>query len=800
MVINNLRILVDNYPWLHSTPIGIPLQTKTPFRHMDTALEKLLRATGPDSIGYRPVIFNLPADTSALMSLLSEPGMRITDRMEAQLQELVKSMQPQSRLTGKELQDAINRHLGGSKLSSYGSWVYYPWRRELVHLLPEAEFARVRTDRNRNKITREEQAVLSTKKIGVIGLSVGQSVSVTMALERSFGEIRLADFDTLDLSNLNRIRTGVHHLGMNKAVITAREIAEIDPYLKVTCFTDGLTRENMDAFFTEGGKLDILVEECDSVDIKILARQKAKELRIPVVMDMSDRGCLDVERFDLEPNRPIMHGWIDHLDLEAAKRPMTAEEKVPFMIPITGVETLSPRMKASVIELGQTISTWPQLATSVVLGGALAGDAVRRICLRDFKASGRWFVDLEEQVADPASEVPAGSPVIEHFQLTAGDLEGTDRFLGAAPEGAIALAKGQVEQLVQAGGMAPSMGNMQPWAFMWHGNRLLLFRDEARSMSFWDPQGRMAHLALGACMENVVLKAHEIGLEVRQNLGTGRLVAAFSFFRSEGKDRETHGSDRLAPFVAKRSTDRRIHPATALPDGFLARLAHEAAPPHGCQIHFLEDKTALAKLAGLCATAERLRILNPGSHHEYFKGQLRWTPEDAMEKGDGIDIATLAMQPMEQAALKMMADPRAMALSDQWGAGRAIGLKAAFLAASAPAMVLVSHQHDTLGAQLEAGRTVQRFWLAATAEGLAVQPMPAAVLAAHGLRERINGLRPQDLQELELAPSLEEIWQLEGLTPLFMARLSNGMETVSRSRRRSVADLICEPFPTPVHL
>ena len=48
-----------------------------------------------------------------------------------------------------------------------------------------------------------------------------------------FGEIRLADFDEIDLSNLNRVRTHLINIGINKAVIVAREIAEIDPYLKV---------------------------------------------------------------------------------------------------------------------------------------------------------------------------------------------------------------------------------------------------------------------------------------------------------------------------------------------------------------------------------------------------------------------------------------------------------------------------------------------------------------------------------------------------------------------------------------
>ncbi len=33
------------------------------------------------------------------------------------------------------------------------------------------------------------------------------------------------NFDTLELSNLNRIRTGVHNMGIPKVVITAREIA-----------------------------------------------------------------------------------------------------------------------------------------------------------------------------------------------------------------------------------------------------------------------------------------------------------------------------------------------------------------------------------------------------------------------------------------------------------------------------------------------------------------------------------------------------------------------------------------------
>jgi hypothetical protein len=40
---------------------------------------------------------------------------------------------------------------------------------------------------------------LARKRIGVVGLSVGQSVALVLALERSFAQLRVADFDTLDL-------------------------------------------------------------------------------------------------------------------------------------------------------------------------------------------------------------------------------------------------------------------------------------------------------------------------------------------------------------------------------------------------------------------------------------------------------------------------------------------------------------------------------------------------------------------------------------------------------------------------
>jgi molybdopterin/thiamine biosynthesis adenylyltransferase len=363
-------------------------------------LEDYIKQQELEPDNYTPVFYRLgnQKEYDALLQLLSDkPHVRVFDEIHSQLGELMKIRNPTKRLTTEESEQQVNEFLGNTTFVTVGVWVYYPWANRVVHILDEKEFVELRTSRNKQKITDEEAALLGTKKIGVIGLSVGQSIALTLAMERICGELRLADFDALELSNMNRIRTSLHNLSQSKVVIAAREIAELDPFLKVICFTQGATEDNLHDFMTRGGNLDILVEECDGIDIKIISRMKAKALNIPVVMEMNDRGMLDIERFDLEPELPLLHGLIPDIDLNTLKN-LTNEEKVPILGPMVGMRDMSPKMKHSLSEIGKSITTWPQLASSVVLGGALVADTCRRIILDQLRSSGRYYVDFEQLI------------------------------------------------------------------------------------------------------------------------------------------------------------------------------------------------------------------------------------------------------------------------------------------------------------------------------------------------------------------------------------------------------------------
>lgn len=354
---------------------------------------------------FKPIIFrlsNLESLTSFTDFKSANPHILVFNTIEEQLVELYKVRNPQVSTVDRAAYDKFaEAELQDTPIDQYGAWVYYPWTNRLVHLLDQPEFFEVRTNRNDNKISRAEQIHLKDKTIGIIGLSVGQSVALTMAMERICGKLRLADFDTIELSNLNRIRTSVHNLGLSKVVVVAREIAEIDPYIEVEVFEQGLHKNNMEDFLVKDSKLDLLVELCDSLDMKLACRLVARAHKIPVLMETNDRCMLDIERFDLENNRDILHGLITATELSNIDN-LSPAEKLALVLKIVDKDRLSAKMKEAFTLLGHSIRSWPQLASSVTMGGGVATDVARRILLGEVCNSGRWYFDIDAILKEDA--------------------------------------------------------------------------------------------------------------------------------------------------------------------------------------------------------------------------------------------------------------------------------------------------------------------------------------------------------------------------------------------------------------
>jgi len=714
------------------------------------------------------------------------------DQIDSQVIDLIKADNPEIQLTIEELNCRLAVFFKDKARDFYGTWVFYPWKNTLVHILNEEDFIRIRTLRNNYKITPSEQLELRKKKVGIVGLSVGQSIALAMALERSFGEIRLADFDILELSNLNRLKAGVTSLGLEKVVIAAREISEIDPYLKVSLFRNGINEDNIEGFLVGNGKLDLVIDECDSLDIKFLLRERARIEQIPVIMDTSDRGMLDIERFDQEPNRPIFHGLLDGISKSELAN-LNSKERVAIALKITGLDNLSIRMKASLLEIGSTITSWPQLASAVFLGGATVAHVGRKILLGDNVPSGRFYVDFDEIIKIDELE----DPVLIPSHQEASSL--SRKFFHQLPKNILQsgyiLSKTELEKIVSLANLAPSGGNIQPWIWVFDRKGILhLFHDQERSHSMLDFRGIGSLIAFGAAIENLRLASAQEGLEIEiinhiQNF-EDELICSIRFI-SKFKAPIEVPYHELVKGIALRCTNRKNSNRQLVDQAKLEELEN-FAKSEGLTIKLTDDSKALESIAEVVGGMDRMRFFHEDGLMDFIK-EVRWTEKEAIETRDGIDIATLELSGSEKAAMGLLRDPRTVKFFRKFLMGYGLTKISKETITKSSAIMLLQGNEFSTKTYVEGGKVLQRIWIKANMMGISFQPVTAMLFIFQKVLQEANHgftkIEEAEIQRLKL--SFDKIFNNEGDSlDLFMFRLNIAADPSVRAFRRDVNETL----------
>jgi hypothetical protein len=189
-----------------------------------------------------------------------------------------------------------------------------------------------------------------------------------------------------------------------------------------------------------------------------------------------------------------------------------------------GEATISVALKASMLEIDESLSGWPQLGSSIVMGGGVVADTYRRVMLDEFRDSGRWFVDLEALVAGDSPPPPP--PDLEWGGFSAETTTADELAAQLPPSDRVeplrTMSTETARDLVRAGTCAPSGANAQPWRWLHHREQLWLYLDRARAGSFLDFASMGSMMALGAAAEAAVVGAAGLGqvLEV-EYLGEG---------------------------------------------------------------------------------------------------------------------------------------------------------------------------------------------------------------------------------------------------------------------------------------
>ena len=108
---------------------------------------------------------------------------------------------------------------------------------------------------------------LKTKKVGVAGAG-GLGSNIAAALVRSgIRDLVIADFDTIEISNLNRQQFFHDQIGRVKVEALKENLLKINPFLRIDALCEMVDADNAAGIF---GDCDILIEAFDRAAAKVM--------------------------------------------------------------------------------------------------------------------------------------------------------------------------------------------------------------------------------------------------------------------------------------------------------------------------------------------------------------------------------------------------------------------------------------------------------------------------------------------------------------------------------------------------
>ena len=148
-------------------------------------------------------------------------------------------------------------------------------------------------------LIKDKIELLKDKTILIIGLG-GVGGYVTESLARaSIGHLILVDYDTVDITNINRQIIALHsNIDKKKTSCFKERIEDINPQCQVDIYDIFYGEENRDILFKQ--KIDYIIDCCDSVNSKIILMEEALKRKIPLISCMGTGNKFHPELFKID--------------------------------------------------------------------------------------------------------------------------------------------------------------------------------------------------------------------------------------------------------------------------------------------------------------------------------------------------------------------------------------------------------------------------------------------------------------------------------------------------------------------
>ncbi len=346
-----------------------------------------------------------------------------------------------------------------------------------------------------------------------------------------------------------------------------------------------------------------------------------------------------------------------------------------------------------------------------------------------------------------------------------------------------------VEEILELARWAPSGDNTQPWRFeVVSDQHIVVHAFDTREHCVYDLQGRASQLSVGAMLETLRIAASLHGLEaqIQRRAEDHAERPVFDVRLQPGA-----AADPLHAAIRQRSVQRRPLSIRALDAATKTALEDAAAPDH--RVVWFEGARGRWRMTWLAVRSAKIRLTIPEAyavHREIIEWGARYSDERVPDQALGADPLTLRF--MQWA----MRDWRRVNRMNRWFGGT---LAPRLQLELVPGMRCAAHfallaRRPPRGIDdyVAAGAAVQRFWLAATASGLQLQPQHTPLVFAGYARDGVTftGVRAAQQRAVQVAAQLGRLLGPAGAeSAVFLGRLGHGDAPRARSRRLSIEQL-----------
>jgi nitroreductase len=317
--------------------------------------------------------------------------------------------------------------------------------------------------------------------------------------------------------------------------------------------------------------------------------------------------------------------------------------------------------------------------------------------------------------------------------------------------GSALLTEADVDLLLGAAVLAPSLHNTQPWWFGVGDRHVEVWADGSRQLPHTDPTGRSLLLSCGAALFNLRVAAAQLGLHPRVRvLPDDEEPALVAVVEVDHRHDAPADLARYLPAVRSRRTNRLPFRDRGVPPPVVGRLV-EAATVEDAVLRVYADENEVHRILDLLHAGDRADRDDPARVTE----RQRWV--GGHHRPEGIPVRSLGPRPASHAS----------PFRDLGYAVATVRESAVFEAT--PTIAVLSTELDRPADWVRAGQALERVLLEATTSGLAASFLNQA-------------LEHRDLRWLVRSP-------LTGIGQTHMLlRLGYG-EPVPATPRRPLADV-----------